>query len=143
MWNCFFNLASLKHGVASIPPPNQFLPVIICRVLKCNAGTFGFAGWSTTDTPEDQNLLSFSVPGICFANSFGKVPVTFENAIPPFSITLPLIILYSPFFHLLALNFAFDPFSFSSSLTVSQIKFCNSLNPVSYTHLTLPTKRIV
>ena len=36
-------------------------------------------------------------------------------SVEPFSITLPLIILYSPFFHLLALNFAFDPFSFSSS----------------------------
>ena len=49
-------------------------------VLKCIAGTLGFFGCKTTETPEDQKLVLFFVPGIFFANFFGNFPTTFENA---------------------------------------------------------------
>ena len=67
-------------------------------VLKCIAGTLGFFGCNTTETPEDQKLVLFFVPGIFFANSLENLPVTFEKATPPFSITLPFIVLNSPSF---------------------------------------------
>ena len=97
-------------------------------VLKCIAGTLGFLGCNTTETPEDQNLLLFFVPGIFFANSFGNFPTTFEKATPPFSITSPLIVLNSPYFHLFFLNFLLDPYVFSNSSMFLQINFCNSKN---------------
>ena len=88
----------------------------------------GFFGCKTTETPEDQNLLLPFVPGIFFANSLGNFPTTFEKATPPFSITSPLIILNSPYFHLFFLNFFLEPYSFSYCSIFSQIIFCNLIN---------------
>ncbi len=111
-----------------MPPPNQLCPVQINLVLKWQDGTFGFFAWNTTETPEDQKLASLFVPGISFAKFLGNLPITFENATPPFSITSPFIILNSPFFHLCFLNFALEPYSFSMSSTLLQINFCKLIN---------------
>ena len=111
-----------------MPPPNQFFCVQINLVLKCIVGILGFFGCNTTEIPEDQKLVLFFVPGIFFANSLGNFPTTFENATPPFSITLPLIILNSPYFHLFFLNFLLEPYFFSNCSMLLQIIFCNSIN---------------
>ena len=69
-------------------------------VLKCMAGILGLLGCSTTETPEDQKLVLFFAPGIFFAKSLENLPFTLEKATPPFSITLPFIVLNYPCFHL-------------------------------------------
>ena len=111
-----------------MPPPNQFFCVQINLVLKCIAGIFGFLGCKITDTPEDQKLILFFVPGIFFANSLVNFPFALEKATLPFSITSPLIVLNSPCFHLFFLNFISDPYLSSSCSMVLQIIFCNLRN---------------
>ena len=66
------------------------------RVFICAVGAFGFTGWAMKEMPLAQKRGSCSAPGICLANSGGKVPCTVEVWQPTFSNTRPDISAMTP-----------------------------------------------
>ena len=51
-------------------------------MLKCIAGILGFFGCNTTETPEDQKLVLFFVPGILLANTLVNFYCKTKKEIP-------------------------------------------------------------